>query len=94
MAMPPGALGADLSQLALGMEGREPFHLGRSLRDYQAVDGMRLRLDRVAAWSASRRPMVVGQERATQPAASSAPAPATGGVVVRWRRESFGPDQE
>ncbi len=98
LAIPPGALGADMSQLALGIDGQPPFHLGRSLLDYQIVDGARLRLDRATAWSTFRQPTVIGQENATRPAMPAAVTPVTpatsGGVTVRWRRETFGPGQD
>lgn len=94
LAIPPGALGADLSQLAMGVEGQPPFYLERTLLDYRAMDGMRLRLDRVATWAPPQRPTMT-VDAATRPATPQPNAPSTpGGVVVRWKRETFGPGQE
>ncbi len=96
LAIPPGALGADLSQLAMGIAGQPPFHLGRTLLDYQAMDGMRLRLDRATTWATPQRPSQtpIASDATTRPATPPA-APATpGGVVVRWKRETFGPGQD
>ena len=99
----PGTLGAEVAQVALGVVGQPPFHPERSLLDYGVVDGMRLRLDRQMAWVAPQRPLPQASERPSSaeeqtqpltPGASSTPATTTrNGIAVRWRRESFGPDQ-